>query len=572
MVFILFILGLLIAAVVLTLVFAPMLIDQQEIVALAQEQVRKATGGELTVDGDIELSLLPSVVLVLDQATIDLPPQGEGGSRVLASIDDIDIGLSLVAAIKGGDSLGDITLSGADIQIFDPDGSVSASLTVPSMVVQGLNLSDQPIGLDGGVNINLPESSQTILVDIAGSIRVPSSIERVTIDKMDVVIDGALSETLSAGLTGRVVLSPMDADLDLTLTTPGGAIDADLLYQVRNSPQIDAAFRADRLDLDSIQPASSATPSPESDGTAASDAEPSTQVPPVPVPVGPLRDLDLQLSVDAKSLVTSGQEISNAQVLFRVVDGISDMKYLRGVLHQGQLDTRMKIDARKPDIKATIDGGMKGVQIDSLLTSVGSPGTAVGRVDMEWDIESTGVTPQDLQLNVDGQLAVDGLNVEITALGVQGLLCEAAAQIQQKPLTNEMPSTTPINKMALRIDLGDGLATISNLNLASPGVDLEGKASVGLSDQVVKARVAATLGEELENIDPACALNDRYKDVEWPVICLGKIGEDPKSWCKVDVESIATQLLENEAKSRLQKEVDKLGEEAGGFIKKLFGD
>ena len=510
--------------------------------------------------------------MVLDQATIDLPPQGEDGSRVLASIDDIDIGLSLVAAIKGGDSLGDITLSGADIQIFDPDGSVSASLTVPSMVVQGLNLSDQPIGLDGGVNINLPESGQTILVDIAGSIRVPSSIERVTIDKMDVVIDGALSETLSAGLTGRVVLSPMDADLDLTLTTPGGAIDADLLYQVRNSPQIDAAFRADRLDLDSIQPASSATPSPESDGTAARDAEPSTQVPPVPVPVGPLRDLDLQLSVDAKSLVTSGQEISNAQVLFRVVDGISDMKYLRGVLHQGQLDTRMKIDARKPDIKATIDGGMKGVQIDSLLTSVGSPGTAVGRVDMEWDIESTGVTPQDLQLNVDGQLAVDGLNVEITALGVQGLLCEAAAQIQQKPLTNGMPSTTPINKMALRIDLGDGLATISNLNLASPGVDLEGKASVGLSDQVVKARVAATLGEELENIDPACALNDRYKDVEWPVICLGKIGEDPKSWCKVDVESIATQLLENEAKSRLQKEVDKLGEEAGGFIKKLFGD
>ena len=572
MVFILFILGLLIAAVVLTLVFAPMLIDQQEIVALAQEQVRKSTGGELTIDGDIELSLLPSVVLVLDQATIDLPPQGEDGSRVLASIDDIDIGLSLVAAIKGGDSLGDITLSGADIQIFDPDGSVSASLTVPSMVVQGLNLSDQPIGLDGGVNINLPESGQTILVDIAGSIRVPSSIERVTIDKMDVVIDGALSETLSAGLTGRVVLSPMDADLDLTLTTPGGAIDADLLYQVRNSPQIDAAFRADRLDLDSIQPASSATPSPESDGTAARDAEPSTQVPPVPVPVGPLRDLDLQLSVDAKSLVTSGQEISNAQVLFRVVDGISDMKYLRGVLHQGQLDTRMKIDARKPDIKATIDGGMKGVQIDSLLTSVGSPGTAVGRVDMEWDIESTGVTPQDLQLNVDGQMVVDGLNVEITALGVQGLLCEAAAQIQQKPLTNEMPSTTPINKMALRIDLGDGLATISNLNLASPGVDLEGKASVGLSDQVVKARVAATLGEELENIDPACALNDRYKDVEWPVICLGKIGEDPKSWCKVDVESIATQLLENEAKSRLQKEVDKLGEEAGGFIKKLFGD
>ncbi len=572
MVFILFILGLLIAAVVLTLVFAPMLIDQQEIVALAQEQVRKATGGELTVDGDIELSLLPSVVLVLEQATIDLPPQGEDGSRIVASIDDIDIGLSLLGAIKGDDSLGDITLSGANVQIFDAEGGISTNLTMPSMMVQGLNLSDQPIGLDGGVNINLPESGQTISIDIAGGIRVPSSIERITIDKMDVVIDGALSETLSAGLTGRIVLSPMDADLDLILSTPGGVIDADLLYQASNSPQIDAAFRADRLDLDKIQPAGSASPTPEGEGATDNDVEPATQAPPVPVPVGPLRDLDLQLSVDAKSLVTSGQEITNAQVLFRVVDGISDMKYLRGVLHQGQLDTRMKIDARKPNIKATIEGGMKGVQIDSLLTSVGSPGTAVGRVDMEWDIESTGVTPQDLQLNADGQVRVDGLNVEITALGVQGLLCEAAAQIQQKPLSNAMPTTTPINKMALRIDLGDGLATVSNLNLASPGVDLDGKASVDLADLIIKARVAATLGEELENIDPACALNDRYKDVEWPVTCLGKIGEDPKSWCKVDVESIATQLLENEAKSRLQKEVDKLGEEAGGFIKKLFGD
>ena len=105
MIFILFILGLLVAAIVLGLVFAPMLIDQQAIVALAQEQVRKATGGELTVEGDIELSLLPSVVLVLDQATIDLPPQGEEGSRVLARIDDIDIGLSLLGAIRGDDSL-----------------------------------------------------------------------------------------------------------------------------------------------------------------------------------------------------------------------------------------------------------------------------------------------------------------------------------------------------------------------------------------------------------------------------------------------------------------------------------
>ena len=571
MIFILFVLGLLIAAVVLGLVFAPMLIDQQAIVALAQEQVRKATGGELTVEGDIELSLLPSVVLVLDQATIDLPPQGEEGSRVLAKIDDIDIGLSLLGAIRGDDSLGDITLEGAEVQLFDSAGGVTTTLTVPTMTVTSLNLSDQPIGLDGGVIITVTESDQTIDITLAGRVRAPSNLARLTVDAMDVVIEGALTDTLSAGLTGQILLSPMDADLDLTVTTPGGVIEADLLYQVSNSPQIDMAFRSEQLNLDLIQPASS-SPAPSQNQTEATDEAPPANVPPVPVPVGPLRDIDLQLSVDAASLITAGQEISNAQVLFRVVDGISDMKYLRGVLHQGQLDTQMQIDARKPEIKVTLEGGMKGVELNSLLTSFSSPNVAAGRVDMRWDIGTKGVTPQDLQLGLDGELLVNGLAVEVTALGVQGLLCEAAAQLQQKPLSKPMPTTTPINKLELRVDLGDGLATVSNLKLASPGVELAGKASLGLSDSVLKARIAATLGEELETIDPACALNQRYKDVEWPVTCLGKLGEDPKNWCQVDVEAIASQLLENEAKSRLQKEADKLGKEAGGFIKKLFGD
>ena len=571
MIFILFVLGLLIAAVVLGLVFAPMLIDQQAIVAMAQEQVRKATGGELTVEGDIELSLLPSVVLVLDQATIDLPPQGEEGSRVLAKIDDIDIGLSLLGAIRGDDSLGDITLEGAEVQLFDSAGGVTTTLTVPTMTVTSLNLSDQPIGLDGGVIITVTESDQTIDITLAGRVRAPSNLARLTVDAMDVVIEGALTDTLSAGLTGQILLSPMDADLDLTVTTPGGVIAADLLYQVSNSPQIDMAFRSEQLNLDLIQPASS-SPAPSQNQTEATDEAPPANVPPVPVPVGPLRDIDLQLSVDAASLITAGQEISNAQVLFRVVDGISDMKYLRGVLHQGQLDTQMKIDARKPEIKVTLEGGMKGVELNSLLTSFSSPNVAAGRVDMRWDIGTKGVTPQDLQLGLDGELLMNGLAVEVTALGVQGLLCEAAAQLQQKPLSKPMPTTTPINKLELRVDLGDGLATVSNLKLASPGVELAGKASLGLSDSVLKARIAATLGEELETIDPACALNQRYKDVEWPVTCLGKLGEDPKNWCQVDVEAIASQLLENEAKSRLQKEADKLGKEAGGFIKKLFGD
>ena len=55
MALLLVVIGAIIALIVLGLVLLPSFIDEAQIIALAQEQVRKTTGGELTVEGDIEL-------------------------------------------------------------------------------------------------------------------------------------------------------------------------------------------------------------------------------------------------------------------------------------------------------------------------------------------------------------------------------------------------------------------------------------------------------------------------------------------------------------------------------------
>ena len=65
MILVIYLLGGLIALLVLALVFIPALIDEQAIIDLAQQQVRQATGGELSVDGDLELSLFPTLELNL---------------------------------------------------------------------------------------------------------------------------------------------------------------------------------------------------------------------------------------------------------------------------------------------------------------------------------------------------------------------------------------------------------------------------------------------------------------------------------------------------------------------------
>jgi hypothetical protein len=47
---------------------------------------------------------------------------------------------------------------------------------------------------------------------------------------------------------------------------------------------------------------------------------------------------------------------------------------------------------------------------------------------------------------------------------------------------------------------------------------------------------------------------------------------EPSEWCRIDTDSIVKQMLQYEAKSKLQREADKLGRDAGKALKKLFGN
>jgi len=108
MAFLLIVIGVIVAVVVVALVVLPSFIDESQIIALAQEQVRKATGGELSVEGETQLSLIPQIVIVLGDTTIDLPPQGQDSGRILAEVGTIDIGISpwslLMGILKSGGS------------------------------------------------------------------------------------------------------------------------------------------------------------------------------------------------------------------------------------------------------------------------------------------------------------------------------------------------------------------------------------------------------------------------------------------------------------------------------------
>lgn len=574
MIVVIYLLGGLIALLVLALVFIPALIDEQAIIDLAQQQVRQATGGELSVDGDLELSLFPTLELNLGSTTVDLPPQNAEGSRLIATAGEVDVGLSFVALLSGADEVGDIRLSDANIKLLDSSGNLQTQITLNTLMAQGLNIADQPMVLQGDITVTGDRDSEPMVINFDGAVRVPKSLDRVTLVGLDTRVTGALTEPLSTELSGIAHLSPLNADLDLIVNSPGGRIDGDLVYSASGSPEIDLDFRSDALNLDRIQPANAGTgdqPASASPEQPAADPVPA-RAPPIPLPVGPLKDLDLRLKISAGTLVSAGQTVGNAQVLVRVVDGVTELEYLRGVLHEGQLDTRMTVDVRKPNVKVALSGGLKGVELNSLLTSIGKSDTAAGYVDMDWDIDTQGTTAPELQTGLDGDLNVQGRNVEITSVSAQELVCTAIAQMQQTTLTNDMPPTTKLSALTARIRFDDGQAKLAPLDMGTTGIAINGEGAASLATLDFAATLKAQVNEELTALDEGCKVDERYAGLDLPVDCAGNLSDQTGNLCRVNVEGIAQQLLEREARSKLEKEADKLGDKAGGVLKKFFGN
>ena len=185
----------------------------------------------------------------------------------------------------------------------------------------------------------------------------------------------------------------------------------------------------------------------------------------VPLPVGPLKNLDLDMRVAADELLTAGQSITDAQVLLHVQDGIANIDYIRGVLHQGQLDTRLRLNARRPVVEAEIEGGLKGVNMDSLLASLGTTGAAAGRIEISWDLETEGVSAESLMGALDGDVKAAGEELNFKKVSLQGLVCSAVAMVNKIPPITGLPTDTPITDLSLNIDFDDGVGDIERLAL-----------------------------------------------------------------------------------------------------------
>jgi len=454
------------------------------------------------------------------------------------------------------------------------DGELSNEIRIAALTLTDVNTRNEPMQLEGALTVLGDGSTAPLDIALDGAIRIASDFSKIEIADLKTEVVGALTQPVESALNGAFVMTPAKADFTLSASLPGGDVTGQLVWSALESPEIKLDISTARLDADQIQPA----PPPV---TAATGSAPATEAPsapagseagssaPVPLPVGPLRDLDLEMRVAADELIAGGQTISNAQVFMRVRDGVANIDYIRGVLHQGQLDTRVMLNARRPVVEAKVEGGLKGVNMDLLLASMGNTDAASGRIEMGWELETEGVTADDLMAALDGDVTANGQDLMLQKVSVQGLVCNAVAIVNKIPPISGLPTNTPITDLSLAVDFDDGVGDIEKLRFSTPGVVMKGSGDIDLSSMDFGFRMEGQVNNEITEVSPLCVIDQRYAGVDWPVDCSGNLASESGTACQVDVASIAEQILKNEAQQQIQ---DTIEEKAGSFIKKLFGD
>ena len=454
------------------------------------------------------------------------------------------------------------------------DGELSNEVRIAALTLTDVNTRNEPMQLEGALTV-LGDGS-TVPLDIAldGAIRVASDFNKIEILGLKTEVVGALTQPVESTLDGAFVVIPAKAQFTFTASLPGGDINGQLVWSALESPEISLNINTARLYADQIQAApalvTAATVSaPATEAGPGSAGNVAGSITPAPLPVEALRDVDLKMRFAADELIAGGQTISDAQVFMRVRDGVANIDYIRGVLHQGQLDTRVTLNARRPAMKAKVEGGLKGVNMNLMLASIGKTDTASGRIEVGWDLETEGVTADDLMAALDGDVTANGQDLVLQRVSIQGLICSAMAIVNKIPPITGLPTNTPITDLSLAVDFDDGMGDIDKLRLSTLGAELKGSGNIDLVSMDFGFRMEGQVNNDIMEVSPLCVIDQRYAGVDWPVDCAGNLASETGAACKIDIVSVAEQILKNEAQKQMQ---DAIEEKARSFIKKLFGD
>ncbi|WP_417787658.1 AsmA family protein [Stutzerimonas xanthomarina] len=437
------------------------------------------------------------------------------------------------------------------------------------------NLQDQP-KLSGALSIaefNLGEFLEGV------GQQLPAMADSTALSEAELV-------TRLAGTATSLTLEEINLKLDGSTFTGQIAV-SDFAKQA-----LRADLKGDELNLDRYlpppekeDPASAARQSEVKATEAAVIGSGTTPLPDKPtqqawssasvLPISALRSLDTRVSLNIDSFIAMKLPVDNFTLKARTAGGMLTLEQLRGGLYNGRIEASASLDVRPQVPLITAQTRLARVPIEGLLQSQGEQVVIKGLINLDSDISTQGNSQQAWIDNLNGKIGFIIDNGILVDANLEQQLCRAIATLNRKPLTSEpRGKDTPFRELKGNLTLSNGVASNPDLKVSIPGLTVNGNGDVDLRVLGMDYRIGIAIeGDKGEMPDPACAVNERYVGIEWPLRCRGPLELGAKA-CRFDKDGlgkIAARLAGDKLNETIEEKLgDKVSPELKDALKGLF--
>ena len=126
------------------------------------------------------------------------------------------------------------------------------------------------------------------------------------------------------------------------------------------------------------------------------------------------------------------------------------------------------------------------------------------------------------------------------------------------------------------MNISTGIVYADQLAIGTDSLSARGGGTINLQNETLDFGLDTKVLRELGN--KSCEVNQRYRDIEWPVICQGPWDAEPSEICTLDrnkMNKIIVKLVEQEFQLNTNKKIEdlineNLGGELGEKLKNLL--
>lgn len=584
-----------VAIALVTVVIIASRIDPNDFKPQIIEQTQRQTGLKLSLAGDMSWKFFPSVALKIEDVEAHTEKR-YAGDTLFAAIKTIAVQVDLVPLLTKTISVDNVLLDGIQLRLATDKKGHSNWKDIESQAPADNRENKEPQSPDQhgvdtqfilkqlslhDIEVNVidlsADTNQTLAIQKLSARNLNIEGKNFPLEANIVFKDRQQNQQVSLSLSSMMALDLQQSSYRINelqgkfdQSKFSGSAEIELGKQTR----IVSTLAFDTIDLNNYIDFSES----ESQSTYQQGSDTATSE---PFPLDILHTLNTQLELSINKLIADKTILNDVALKTSINDGRLNVSELSAKVYGGSISQSLQIDANHEPARWQAKQSLNAIDVAQLLESRDIDVSFSGMANLDSSMTMRGNTFDSLQQTTSGKTSFS-LNQGVYGDdNIELRICQAIALVRNEKLSSNWPQTTSLNDTTAQINWNNGIGKITSLSAGLPNASIQGDGTINLIKQNLDLRLRANVSGEtgaansqaegLADFDPGCAINKRYRNIQWPLRC--KANAD-KSSCGVDnsrLDKILTDVAKDRAKEKLSEELnERLGEGVGDVLRGLF--